>query len=293
MRVWVEAARPKTLAAALAPVVLGAGLAWAEGGFMGSMTLLALLSAAAIQIGTNYYNDYADFKKGADTAERKGPPRATAMGWVSPSAMYRATIIAFTVAVLLGLPLIIRGGWPIAVIGFSGIAFGYLYTATRYSLAYLGIADLFVLAYFGPIAVAGTVYVNTLEWSMDAIWAGFGPGLFAVAILLVNNIRDVETDERSGKRTLVVRIGKQKAVRLLHATLGLSLVSPLLLMPLSTPGLLGAGLLVAIVIFGVVRSQRVLVDDRQAREANELLANIGQLLLGYSLLFASIMAFAT
>lgn len=293
MRVWVEAARPKTLAAALAPVVLGAGLAWAEGGFMGSMTLLALLSAAAIQIGTNYYNDYADFKKGADTAERKGPPRATAMGWVSPSAMYRATIIAFTVAVLLGLPLIIRGGWPIAVIGFSGIAFGYLYTATRYSLAYLGIADLFVLAYFGPIAVAGTVYVNTLEWSMDAIWAGFGPGLFAVAILLVNNIRDVETDERSGKRTLVVRIGKQKAVRLLHATLGLSLVPPLLLMPLSTLGLLGAGLLVAIVIFGVVRSQRVLVDDRQAREANELLANIGQLLLGYSLLFASIMAFAT
>lgn len=293
MTVWVEAARPKTLAAALAPVVLGAGLAWAEGGFMGSMTLLALLSAAAIQIGTNYYNDYADFKKGADTAERKGPPRATAMGWVSPSAMYRATIIAFTVAVLLGLPLIIRGGWPIAVIGFSGIAFGYLYTATRYSLAYLGIADLFVLAYFGPIAVAGTVYVNTLEWSMDAIWAGFGPGLFAVAILLVNNIRDVETDERSGKRTLVVRIGKQKAVRLLHATLGLSLVSPLLLMPLSTPGLLGAGLLVAIVIFGVVRSQRVLVDDRQAREANELLANIGQLLLGYSLLFASVMAFAT
>ena len=293
MRVWVEAARPKTLAAALAPVVLGAGLAWAEGGFAGSVTLLTLLSAAAIQIGTNYYNDYADFKKGADTAERKGPPRATAMGWVTPGAMKRAAIVAFTLAVLLGLPLMIRGGWPIAAIGFSGIAFGYLYTATRYSLAYLGIADLFVLAYFGPIAVAGTVYLNTLAWSKEAIWAGFGPGLFAVAILLVNNIRDIETDERSGKRTLVVRIGKQKAVKLLHVTLGCALVPPLWLMPLSTVGLLGAASLVAIVIFGLIRSQRVLVDDRQARGANDLLAGIGQLLMVYSLLFASVMAFAS
>ncbi|NNF03262.1 MAG: 1,4-dihydroxy-2-naphthoate octaprenyltransferase, partial [Rhodothermales bacterium] len=181
--VWIEASRPKTLWAAVAPVLLGIAAATAGGVFHFTAAALALVGALLIQVGTNYFNDYADFVKGADDADRTGPRRVVQAGLVSPEAMLRATALVFTMAVGSGTYLMIRGGWPIVLIGFSSILVGILYTGGRFSLAYRGVADLFVLVFFGPVAVAGTYYVQALSWP-PAIWfAGLGPGLMAVSIL--------------------------------------------------------------------------------------------------------------
>lgn len=207
--VWLLAARPKTLWAAFAPVLLGTALAVEDGAFHALSALSALLAAVLIQVGTNYANDYHDFVKGADTDRRKGPTRVTQAGLVSPDAVKRAAFVAFGLAFLAGLYLVMRGGWPILVIGSLSILFGVLYTAGRYSLAYLGLADFFVLVFFGPVAVAGTHFVQALEFSPIAVLVGLGPGFLSTAILLVNNTRDVEEDREAGKKTLIVRFGRK------------------------------------------------------------------------------------
>ena len=208
LAVWLLAARPKTLWAAVAPVVLGTALAFDAGAAHWPSALVALLAAVLIQVGTNYSNDYHDFIKGADTERRKGPTRVTQAGLVSPDAVRRAALVAFGLAFLAGLYLIWRGGWIIFLIGVLAIFFGILYTAGRYSLAYLGLADLFVFVFFGPVAVAGTYYVQALDIGPYVILAGCGPGFLSMAILLVNNIRDIEEDREAGKKTLVVRAGR-------------------------------------------------------------------------------------
>ena len=160
--IWWEAARPKTLWAAVSPVLIGIALAVYFGVFHALSACLALMGAILIQIGTNFFNDLADFKKGADTKERTGPRRMVQAGLVSEQAMRVATYATFGLAVLSGVYLMLRGGLPIVVIGFSSILFGIAYTGGKYSLAYLGIADVFVLVFFGPIAVAGTFFVQAL-----------------------------------------------------------------------------------------------------------------------------------
>jgi 1,4-dihydroxy-2-naphthoate octaprenyltransferase len=204
--VWIDAARPKTLGATIAPVTIGAALAYQAGHFEIVWTVVALLSALCIQIGTNFCNDYCDYKKGAD-AQRVGPVRATQAGLVTPTQMKRATQAIFLVAILLGVLLVWRGGAPILVIGVLSVLFGALYTAGPYPLAYIGLGDLFVLVFFGPVAVAGTYYVNALEWSRHSLLFGFVPGLISVAILVVNNLRDYQSDAAANKRTLVVTFG--------------------------------------------------------------------------------------
>jgi 1,4-dihydroxy-2-naphthoate octaprenyltransferase len=204
----MRAARPKTLGAAVAPVVVGTAMAAEAGAFHAASALCAALGAILIQIGTNFSNDYLDFVKGADRASRRGPTRATQAGWVSVTAMRRATILTFALAFLSGLYLIWRGGWPVLAIGVGSIASGVWYTAGRWSLAYLGLADLFVLVFFGPVAVGGTYYVQALAVSGPVLTAGLAPGLLATGILLVNNLRDREEDARAGKKTLVVRFGR-------------------------------------------------------------------------------------
>lgn len=208
------AARPKTLPAAAAPVLVGVALAVAAEAFHALAAACAFAGALLIQVGTNFANDYQDFLKGADTDARKGPLRVTQAGLASPEAVKRATILAFALAVVAGLYLIWRGGWPLLVIGVLSILFGALYTGGRYSLAYLGIADLFVLVFFGPVAVAGTFYVQALTVTTEAVVAGLGPGFLATAILLANNIRDVREDRRANKRTLVVRLGRRAGIAL-------------------------------------------------------------------------------
>jgi len=214
LKVWAAASRPKTLPAAAAPVLVGVALAVGAGAFHALAAACALLGALLIQVGTNYANDYQDFLKGADTDARRGPLRITQAGLASPEAVKRATIIAFGLAVVAGLYLIWRGGWPVLAIGVLSILFGALYTGGRYSLAYLGIADAFVLVFFGPVAVAGTFYVQALTVTPEAIIAGLGPGFLATAILLANNIRDVREDRRANKKTLVVRLGRKAGVAL-------------------------------------------------------------------------------
>ena len=209
LKIWLWASRPKTLPAAIAPVVVGTAMAYEAGGFHGMAAAAALLGAILIQVGTNFCNDYVDFKKGADTRHRKGPLRVTQAGLVSVRAMRNATVLVFTLALMTGIYLIARGGWPIALIGMLSIMAGIGYTAGKFPLAYIGLGDLFVLVFFGPVAVGGTYYVQTLEITPTVLIAGCATGLLATAILQVNNIRDVEEDRQANKKTLVVRFGRK------------------------------------------------------------------------------------
>ena len=206
-RVWALATRPRTLPAAVAPVLMGTALAASDGGFHAPSALVALACALLFQIGANFVNDLADARKGADTAARKGPLRVVSAGLVTPRAMAGASAGVFAVAFGLGLTLVARGGWPILAVGLASIGAAVAYTAGRKALAYLGLGDLFVLLFFGPVAVAGTHYVQALAFSWTAVAAGFGPGLLAVAILVANNLRDVDEDRTAAKRTLIVRFG--------------------------------------------------------------------------------------
>ena len=204
---WILAARPKTLWAAFAPVMLGTAMASAQGGFHGPSAGVALACALLLQIATNFWNDYADHVRGADTAERVGPLRATQAGLISARAMRNAALGTFALSGLASLYLVYRGGWPLAVVGVASILSGLAYTGGPRPLGYLGLGDLFVFVFFGPVAVAGTHYVQALHWSPVAALAGCGPGALSVAILVVNNLRDIATDAPAGKRTLAVRFG--------------------------------------------------------------------------------------
>lgn len=282
--VWLMAARPKTLWAAVAPVVVGIAMAVEAGAFHAPAALCALLGAVFIQIGTNFANDYQDFLKGADTHERKGPLRVTQAGLVSPAAMRRATMLAFALAFGAGLYLIARGGWPILLIGVLSILFGILYTAGRYSLAYLGIADLFVLIFFGPVAVAGTYYVQALDVDAVTVAAGLAPGLLSTAILLVNNIRDVAEDQGAGKRTLVVRLGRRVGVALYGGCVLAAALTPVLLFAW-TGTHPWAMLALAVLPLGVPVVRR-LAAERDPFALNPLLGATARLLIVYSLLFS-------
>lgn len=208
LSIWLDAARPKTLAAALVPVMVGAALAWNDGLFRLDTSLVALFCAFAIQIGTNFANDYFDFINGADTDERVGFQRATATGLISSKAMLTATIITMSVAFLAGLYLVWVGGFVVLIIGILSLLFGILYTGGPFPLGYNGLGDLFVFIFFGFVAVMGTYYVNALEWSMVSFWASIPIGALAVNILVVNNLRDIKQDKVAGKNTLGVMFGE-------------------------------------------------------------------------------------
>jgi 1,4-dihydroxy-2-naphthoate polyprenyltransferase len=214
--IWISAARPRTLPAAVAPVLVGSALAWRDGGFVPLAAGLCLAFALLIQIGTNFANDYFDFVKGADTAERVGPRRAVAAGLVSPGVMKAAMAGVFAAAFLTGLFLLPFGGWPLLVIGVLSILCGIAYTGGPYPLAYHGLGDVFVFVFFGLVAVGATVFVQQGTLSPDVWWAASGVGALAANILVVNNYRDAETDARAGKRTLVVLLGRP-AARLQYA----------------------------------------------------------------------------
>ena len=207
-KVWVQAARPKTLVAAAAPVLVGAGLAAHDGVFTGMPVLAALLGALLIQIGTNLANDYYDFVRGADTRERIGPVRVTQAGLLAPAAVRRAMILVLAAAMIPGVYLVAVAGWPIVWIGLISIACAVLYTGGPAPLAYHGLGDVFVFVFFGLVAVGGTYYVQAREWPPDAWLAGAGVGALSTAVLVVNNLRDIGTDAAVGKRTLAVRIGR-------------------------------------------------------------------------------------
>ncbi|MDX1396305.1 MAG: 1,4-dihydroxy-2-naphthoate polyprenyltransferase [Gemmatimonadota bacterium] len=225
---WVAGARPRTLPAAIAPVLMGGGLARSTGEFAALPWLAALGGALCIQIGTNFANDYSDFVRGADTDARLGAPRVTQTGVMTPAAVRGAAALFFLFALLIGVYLVARGGWPIVVIGLASIVAGVCYTGGPWPFGYHGLGDLFVWLFFGPVAVAGTVYVQSLEWSVDAILAGAGVGALITAILVVNNLRDIETDRAAGKRTLAVILGAEATGVEYRALILASMIVPVL-----------------------------------------------------------------
>lgn len=206
--VWIEAARPKTLTAAAAPVLMGMGIAASRGNFSLWPALGALAGALLIQVGTNFANDYYDFLKGGDTKDRVGPRRVTQAGLVTPDAVRRAMFLAFGAAVAVGAWLVWIGGLPILTIGVLGVLSGWAYTGGPFPLAYNGLGDLFVMVFFGPVAVAGTYWVQALEFSAESVLAGLAIGGLSTAILVANNLRDLPTDREAGKRTLPVMLGR-------------------------------------------------------------------------------------
>ena len=208
LSIWLRATRPQTLAASVVPVMVGGAIAWDLESFRADTTLVALLCAILIQIGTNFANDYYDFVKGADTEERIGFERATALGLVSPKAMLTATILTMALAFMVGLYLVWIGGWIVLLIGVLSLLFGILYTGGPYPLGYNGLGDIFVFIFFGIIAVTGTYYVNALEWNSLSLLASLPVGALCVNILVVNNLRDIHQDKVSGKRTLGVLFGE-------------------------------------------------------------------------------------
>lgn len=204
---WWLAIRPATLTASAAPVLVGTGVAWAEHAFAFGPALAALLGAFLLQIGANFANDVFDFERGADNADRLGPQRATQQGWITAAQMKRAMWATFAGATAIGLYLTYVAGWPVMALGLLSIAAAYLYTGGPKPYGYLGLGDLAVFLFFGPGAVAGTYFVQALQVTPLALLASVPIGALATAILVVNNLRDIETDARAGKRTLAVRIG--------------------------------------------------------------------------------------
>jgi 1,4-dihydroxy-2-naphthoate octaprenyltransferase len=208
MQTWLLATRPRTLTAAWAPVFVGAAWAWHEGVFALLPVLAALLGATLIQIGTNFANDYYDFVKGADTEERLGPVRVTQAGLIAPQTVFRAMVATFAAAFAVGIYLVAVGGWPIVAIGLASLLCGWAYTGGPYPLGYNGLGDVFVMIFFGMVAVCGTWWVQAGTWSWSAWVLSLPVGALATAIIVVNNLRDAETDVKAGKRTLAVRFGK-------------------------------------------------------------------------------------
>jgi 1,4-dihydroxy-2-naphthoate octaprenyltransferase len=287
IRIWFTCARPKTLAASIAPVLLGGAMAFSDGEY-GKFSWLTfavtLLAAVFIQVGTNFANDYYDHLKGSDTEGRVGPIRGLHTGEVSPSQMKTAFIVAFAFAMLLGLFLVVKGGLPILLIGHVSVVCGYLYTAGPFPLAYVGLGDVFVFVFFGPVATAGTYFLQRSEINSNVVIAGLATGLLATAILAVNNFRDYDSDKAARKNTLVVRLGRSFGIYEYAFCLLAALAIPVYL-AFANAHRFGGLLSLLTLPFSFCLIRRIAA--RPAPEVlNNLLAGTGKLLIVFSLLFA-------
>lgn len=211
-RPWLEAARPRTLPAAVIPVMVGTALAGAHGAADFGRAAVCLGFAVLVQIGTNFANDYFDFVQGADTPARVGPRRAVAAGLIAPRTMLVATWLVLGVAFAVGLVLVVEGGWVLLPIGIVSIVCAVAYTGGPFPLGYNGLGDVFVFIFFGLVAVGATFHVQVGGVPPDVVSCAAAIGLLAANILVANNYRDMETDARAGKKTLVVRFGRRFAV---------------------------------------------------------------------------------
>lgn len=280
---WISAARLRTLPAALAPVLIGAALAAGDGVFHAGAVLAALLGALLIQIGTNYANDYFDFINGADTDARVGPSRATQAGLVTPTAMKTAFILTFAAMIPVVVYLTWRAGWPVVLIGVTSVISGILYTGGPRPLGYMGLGDVFVLVFFGPVAVGGTYFVQALTLPPEVVVAGLAPGLLSTAILVVNNLRDIKSDSQVGKNTLAVRFGPTFARGEYLTMVLLGALTPVLLVIMTGehfPALLACGVLIPAV--PIIRS--MFTESDAALDKN--LGRTGKILVLYSVLFS-------
>ncbi|MGC8738945.1 MAG: 1,4-dihydroxy-2-naphthoate polyprenyltransferase [Candidatus Hydrogenedens sp.] len=284
LKILFLTARPKTLGASIAPVIMGTAIAVRDGNLHMISAMCALLGAVLIQILSNYANDYFDFLKGADRENRIGPLRATSSGWLTPRQMQLALVVLVLASLLPGGYLIYRGGVPIVIIGVVSLILAFAYTAGPIPLAYLGLGDLFVFIFFGPVAVMGTEYVQSFQISSHGLLAGISAGCFSVAILTVNNYRDVENDAVVGKRTLAVRFGKEFAIVEYITMLFASVVLIPLILAFSKGGQKDILLLIVLIIPSILLIRSMV--QLKGGELNLLLANTAKLLLVYSFLFS-------
>lgn len=283
-RAWMLASRPKTLVISVSPVIAGSAVAYAGGGFRWGPALAALLGAVMIQVGTNLANDVFDCEKGADTIERIGPLRMTQAGLLAPGAVRAGMAMAFVIAALAGLYLTATAGWPVIGIGLASIAAGIAYTGGSFPLGYHGLGDLFVMIFFGFVAVCGTVYVQAGSVSAAAWAAALPIGALATAVIVVNNVRDVETDRQAGKRTLPVILGRRAGVAEFMALLAVAYVAPagMVMAGLASPWALLAWISLPVAL-GLVRRVATVTDGPTL---NRDLAGTARLLLLFALLFS-------
>ncbi len=284
LRAWFLATRPRTLVAGAVPVAVGTALAFHDGQLHVAGALGCLVGALLIQIGTNLTNDYFDFKRGADNQDRLGPPRATQQGWLSPRAVITGAFVCFALAFVTGLYLVYLSSWPLLVVGLVSLLAGYAYTGGPFPLAYNGLGDLFVLLFFGFVAVCGTYFVQTGTVSHAALVASVPVGLLGVALLAVNNTRDEKTDAVAGKRTLVVRFGARFGRGEYVACLVISALTPPLMWAL---GLASPYVLLAWLALPFARPPLRILFTQSGAALNAALAATARLQMVYGLLFAA------
>jgi 1,4-dihydroxy-2-naphthoate octaprenyltransferase len=279
---WGLAVRLRTLPAAAAGVITGSALAWFDGYFHPAAALACLLTAILLQIGSNLANDVFDFERGTDTAERAGPVRVTQAGLLTPTQVKLGMLVVFGLAALCGLYLAWLGGWPIIILGLAAIVSAIAYTGGPFPLGYYGLGDLFVFIFFGLASVAGTYYVQAGFISTAAWWMAVPPGLIITAILVVNNLRDLENDRKAGKRTLAVILGERGSkVEYLACMIVAYLMIPLAVLLNVVPWL---SLLTWLSLPLAIRTARIVLTQK-GRPLNAALAGTGQVALLFSILF--------
>ncbi|QSG10019.1 1,4-dihydroxy-2-naphthoate octaprenyltransferase [Halapricum desulfuricans] len=294
------AARPQTLPAGTAPIVVGVGLAVHAGVLALLPALAALVGALLIQIGTNFANDYYDAVKGADTEDREGFTRVTAGGLIEPERVKQAMIATYGLAVLVGVYLVAIGGVPILVVGLSSIVAGVLYTGGPYPYGYRGLGDLFVFVYFGVIAVTGTYYVQAVanmagvglfplglpagSVPVDAVVASLAAAALSTCVLVVNNIRDIETDRETGKRTLAVILGYRGARAEYVLLMGMAYTVPVIFALEPEYGLPALAPLLSLPL--AARVTRTVLTETSGEALNPALERTGQTMIAHALLFA-------
>lgn len=284
LQAWIQASRPKTLWAAVTPVLVGTSIAVAGGGARPVAALAALYCAIAVQIGTNIFNDVMDFERGTDTQDRIGPLRVTQAGWLSPATVRRGALLVFASAGLVGIYLVTLGGWPVLLLGLASILAGLAYTAGPSPLAYNGFGDLFVMLFFGFAAVGGTVYVQMLSLPPETWFAAGAVGSTITALLNVNNIRDLETDRQAGRRTIPVLLGREWAVAQFGILLALSFVLPAVaaLGGWATPGVMLSWLAIPLALTLFRR-----LAEGQGEALNKVLAQAARFVFAHGLLLAA------
>ena len=285
LRIWLMAARVRTLPAAVAPVLVGTALAIGHGVFRPGAFIAALLGSLLIQIGTNLANDYSDARRGADAEDRVGPVRVTAGGLVPPRQVLIATYVTFGLAVLCGLYLVAVAGLELLFVGIASIAAGVLYTGGPRPYGYEGLGEVFVFPFFGVAAVAGSAFAQLQTWPWEAFVLAVPVGLLASAILVVNNVRDMDSDARAGKRTLAVRLGRERA----RTVYGLMVYAAYLVAPLPwlfgslSPWLLAPWLTLPL----AVRLVRMVREHADGPTLNDALGQTGLLQLAFCLLLSA------
>jgi len=283
IRIWISAMRPKTLAAGFCPIIIGVCLAQALGTLHILSSILCFLTSLLLQVATNFSNDYFDAQKGCDGPQRVGPIRATAAGLIDAQTMKKAMILCFLLAGLSGSYLLFRGGLPFIYLGVAAIISGLLYTGGPLPYGYIGLGDLFVFFFFGPVAVCGTFYLNSLVWSDYVFIASLAPGLLSVAILAVNNLRDIDEDRQNKKRTLAVLLGKTFIKIEYTFCVITACIIPVLLF-FWRPDFIYS--LLSIIVLPLAKGPLDMVWKKEGPILNEALSRTAKCLISYTILYA-------